>query len=343
MKKFKNIQAKYRREVFNVHQYWNINYTEKYFNGLEKDFKTFIKAKSYESAKDILRTRLSQEDPSVSIKAVQGFMFHKNYKNACNVKLRQKEWEQIRQASFPNENNVLYKLEVPRPEGNSNRFNKTNFEQLKTIGFKKGKENWSHIHRKGKILPLEKRDGMIYKGKWIKWDKDLMKQARQKIIGALIKANGNRTEAAKLIGVGRRKLYDLMAQFPKIDWKKDYPPPKPFSTAKPASREVRSQSQKKSMAKRMAEGFKPFQLSKEGEKKRIEKRTATARRKRQEYLNSMIPKIKKAFIANNNKRKASAESLGISTSCLCKIMRQTKDKVDWKREFPNSMIPKHLL
>ena len=67
----KNIQAKYRREVFNVHQYWNINYTEKYFNGVEKDFKTFIKAKSYESAKEILGKRLLQEDPSIKVKAVQ--------------------------------------------------------------------------------------------------------------------------------------------------------------------------------------------------------------------------------------------------------------------------------
>lgn len=341
--KSKSIQAKYRKEVFNIHQYWNMNYTEKYFNGLEKDFKTFIKAKSYETAKEILRKRLSEEDPSVKIKAVQGYMFHKNYKNAHNVKLRLKEWDQIRTASFPNENNVLYKMEIPRPEGYTNRFNKTDYEQLKKIGFKKGKENWSHLNRKGKILPLEKRDGMIYRGKWIKWDKNLMKQARQKLIGALVSANGNRTEAAKLIGVSRRKLYDLMAQFPKIDWKKDYPTPKPFSNSIPATRETRSKAQKKSMKRRIAEGYKPFDLSEEDKKKRVEKRVATAKKKRQEYLKSMIPKIKKAFLANNNKRKVSAQLLGISVSCLCKIMRQTQDVVDWKREFPNPNIPNYLL
>jgi hypothetical protein len=219
----KNIQAKYRREVFNVHQYWNINYTEKYFNGVEKDFKTFIKAKSYESAKEILGKRLLQEDPSIKVKAVQGFMFHKNYKNTFNIKLRTKEWEQIRSASFPNENDVLYKHEVPRAPGKSNRFNKTDMKHIRAIGFKGGKKNWSHLHRKGKTLPIKDREGMIYKGHWIPWNKDLMKKTRQQLIHAFIKTNGNRSKAAKHLGISRNKLYDLMAKFPAIDWNTEYP------------------------------------------------------------------------------------------------------------------------
>jgi len=61
MKKNKNIQAKFRRQYFRTDQYWNINYTESYQNGSESDFKTFIKARSYESAKDFLRKRILEE------------------------------------------------------------------------------------------------------------------------------------------------------------------------------------------------------------------------------------------------------------------------------------------
>ena len=77
MKRCKNIQAKFRKETFRTDQYWNINYTELYLNGEELDFKTFIKARSYASAKHILKKRLGEDEDVVKIKAVHGFMFHK--------------------------------------------------------------------------------------------------------------------------------------------------------------------------------------------------------------------------------------------------------------------------
>lgn len=223
MKRCKNIQAKFRKENFCTDQYWNINYTEQYAKGDESDFKTFIKARSYESAKHILKKRLAEDDSTIKIKAVQGFMFHKDYKNSKNLKIRSKEWDQIRSASFPNQNNVLYKLEIERAEHKTNRFNKTDYTHLKSIGFKKGAQNWSHIHRKGKSLPLKDRDGMIYVGKWISWDKDIMNTTRQRLINALIYTDGNRSKGAKHLGISRTQLYNLMAKFPQIDWAKEYP------------------------------------------------------------------------------------------------------------------------
>ena len=107
-----NRQAEYRRTTFKIAQYWNINYTERYSAGNEKDFKTIIFAKSYELALHILRSRLHEDDPSVKIKAVQGFMFHKKYHSSSNGRLGLKEWEQIRKSSFPNENNFLFKIEI---------------------------------------------------------------------------------------------------------------------------------------------------------------------------------------------------------------------------------------
>jgi hypothetical protein len=230
MKRCKNIQAKFRREKFRTDQYWNMNYTESYQDGRELDFKTFIKARSYESAKHILKKRIAEDDQKIKVKALIGFMFHKDYKSANNLKLRFKEWEQIRSASFPNQNNVLYKLEVKRGDGKTNRFNRTDYDHLQTIGFKEGKDNWSHINLKGKSLPLEDREGMIYQGKWIPWDKNIMNSTRQDLIDALIQTEGNRLKAAATLGVSRTKFYKLMAKFPRIDWNKEYPTPKPFST-----------------------------------------------------------------------------------------------------------------
>lgn len=339
MKRCKSIQAKFRKEIFRTDQYWNINYTERYHTGLESDFKTFIKAKSYESAKDILSRRVREDDPKTKIKAVHGFMFHKNYKNANNLRIGLKEWEQIRSASFPNENNFLYKLEIERAEGKTNRFNKTDYDQIKSIGFKKGDDNWSHIHNKGKTRPLKDREGMIYKGKWVKWDKNLMKATRQQLIDALIHTEGNRLKAAEYLGVSRNKLYNLMSRFPKIDWNKEYPAPKPFSTARKASFELRSKVQKEVMKKQIAKGFKPFPLSKEDDKKRRDKINATKRAKTEKRFKDLIPKIKRALRANKNIRKHAAKSLGMKSSYLSKLMHQTKDRVNWSKEFPNRNLP----
>ena len=225
--KNKNIQAKYRKQFFDVPQYWNISYTEKYSNKTEKDFKTFIKARSYESAKIILLDRLREDDPEIKIKSIHGHKFHDKYKDSNNVKLRTVEWEQIRSASFPNQNNTLFKLEVPRAEGKSNRFNWTNHEHLKTIGFKKGKDNWSSINVKGKTLPKEERAGMVYKGKWIRWNKEIMDKTRKSLISALIMDEGNRSKAARRLNISRHKFYSLLEKFPEINWRKDYPPKHP--------------------------------------------------------------------------------------------------------------------
>ena len=147
MSKKGNIQSKFRKQTFTVSQFWNINYTEVYENDTESDYKTFIKAKSYMEAKRILKQRLAEEEPPVKIKSVQGFMFHKAYKGLDKLRIGQKEWEQIRNASFPNVNNLIYKHNTPRDPEKSNRFNTTNIKHLKKIGFKKGHKNWNRSRR----------------------------------------------------------------------------------------------------------------------------------------------------------------------------------------------------
>lgn len=333
MVKKSNIQSKFRRQNFKTSQYWNLNYTEHDPAGSQVDYKVFIKAKSYEEAKHFLEKRLKEQDPPCKAKAIHGFMFHSNYRNASNIKLGVAEWDQIRSASFPNTNNMLYKLEIPRDPEKSNRFNATDYDHLKTIGFKEGKDNWSTIHRKGVFLSIEKRKGMIYKGKWVKWDKDAMNSTRKSLTDALIMCDGNRSKAAKYLNVSRHKFYSLMEKFPEVNWAKDYPvirgAPPPIPT------EQRSALAKKQMQKRMAAGFCPFNLSPESEAKRASNAKKTLKANKEKRWQERIPKIKDALDRHSNCRVKAAEYLGMQPANLKKFMRTTKHLVNWSEEYPS--------
>lgn len=345
-KRKKNKQYRARRKVYQVHQYWNINYTEKYDDGSEKDFKTFIKAKSYDFAKEILLKRLREDDPNIKIKAVQGFLFHQKYKSQGRKGLGITDWDLIRKAAFPNGNNAIFKHEIIRDPKKSNRFNETDYEHLKTIGFKSGEENWSTIHRKGKILPIDERSHMIFKGKWVPWDKVCRDNTRKEIIDALIQSRNVRQNAAKILNISRAKLYKLMSRFPEVNWDEEYPKPNPFENARKPDPKVMSEAQKKAMKKRMANGEIPFNLTPEQEKKRKEgkaKHIARQRKAREERLQSQVPLVKEALEACGNQRKKAAEHLGWKVSYLSKFMRLSKHMVNWSQEYPNSNISKKFL
>ena len=117
-----------------------------------------------------------------------------------------------------------------------------------------------------------------------------------------------------------------MAKFPKIDWNTEYPPPKPFSTARKPCPKLRSKIQKEVMRKKVAEGFKPFPLTPSQDASRREKIKSTQRKRRDERLKSFIPKVKQALRKNSNKRKDAAKYLGVKPSYLSKIMLQTKKR-----------------
>ena len=87
------------------------------------------------------------------------------------------DWENIRNSSFPNINNFLFKKELLRKKDYTNRFNKARAEDCKNIGFKKGCENWSHKNRKGIYKKLHERKGLAWTGgEWVKWDEQEMRK-----------------------------------------------------------------------------------------------------------------------------------------------------------------------
>ena len=170
MKKRRSIQKKFRNQKFHFYQYWNLRYTERDQDKSEKDYAVIIKAKSYDLAKSILIQKVSEDNPNITAKSIQGAMFHKDYTHN-GMKLNPELWSNIREAAFPNIANTLHKQFIPRAEGKWSRFSYP--RDLSHIGFKKGDQNWSRIHRKGKTLAPELRQGKIWKGdKWVVWNKE---------------------------------------------------------------------------------------------------------------------------------------------------------------------------
>lgn len=332
-RKAKNRQKVYRSTIYSFDQYWNINYTEIYKNETEKDFKSFIKSNSYENAKNILRKKMLEG--GVKVKSVQGFMFHAGYKGSNNRKLTFENWNQIKMASFPNENDFLFKVEIDRPEGYSNRFNKTNHEHLRTIGFKGGPNSYSSIHRKGKHLPIEKRMGKKWTGAtWVDWDKKEMELVEVRITEALLACDNNRFKASIYLKMGRTQLYKLMKRTKGLDWwNKEFPIKK--SPPPRVSKEKRSATQSKVMKRMMAEGHIPFgNLTQEQEEKKIKNRNASKKKKTKKRLDYWKPKIIEALSKCSNSRVKTAKYLEIKISYLKKIMIETKHEINWSVEFP---------
>tara|TARA_R110000824_G_scaffold145204_1_gene313434 strand:+ start:80 stop:1144 length:1065 start_codon:yes stop_codon:yes gene_type:complete len=345
-RKKKNIQQKFRQEQFKHDQFWNISYTEKYSDSFEKDFKTVIKAKSYSGAKDILLLKLEEDDPSVEAKAIQGFMFHKTYRifHPCYKQLGVKEWEHIHNCAFPNENNVLFKMEMPRPEWKTNRFNgsgKNNLSHIKKFGFKKGEDNWAVINVKGKILDADERADKIYKGKWVEWKEEDRNQKKNEVIDALNKADNVRKRASELLGINRNTLYYLFKKFPEVDWAEEYPAPPP-SRPTPSKEELSRRSQKgwATMKKRGVVPFGGSSNTPESIKKSIASRKKTMDDRRNKKLLNLEPKIRKALSANKNSRKLAAKYLNIKESYLAKCMYEIKKfmGINWSKEYPNRNI-----
>jgi hypothetical protein len=209
-----------RKTTFPIDQYWNVHYTEIFKDKTEKDYKTIIKSRSANFAKEILLKKVKEDNPGHRIKSFSCFLLSKK-STINNLKLDLKDWGHIRACSFPNVANILFKHLYERPKHYTNRFNKIkNYQKLNV--FKSGQ-----VPKPKPLTDLEKSH-MIYKGKWIPWPKKEREAFKEKIILSLSLNNNNRKEAAKHMGVSSRYFRKILTKrFPEIDWAKSYPPPPP--------------------------------------------------------------------------------------------------------------------
>ena len=117
-------------------------------------------------------------------------------------------------------------------------------------------------------------------------------------------------------------------------WNSEYPMEKPVPPR--VSREQRSITQKKVMARRAQKGSIFFDKSEQAEEKRIRNLKAAKSKQKNAYRESLIPKIKKALIENNNIRTLAAKSLNVKYGTFKAWIDRTKFLVDWSKEYPSS-------
>ena len=107
-------QKAFRSKKFSFDQYWKIQYSLFENKKEESTYISVIKARSFDLATEILFKKIKDESPFLKIKNIRGSMFHKNYhfdrsndrfQNIINIK----DWENIRNCAYPNENNFLFR------------------------------------------------------------------------------------------------------------------------------------------------------------------------------------------------------------------------------------------
>ena len=335
-RKKNNSQYHFSKKTFLYNQFWIVYYTEVHKSGEQQDFATFIKAKSHELCGLILKKKVKEDNPNVKIKSLRIFMLHKDFISKGSKKLGPVDWSYVHRSCFPNLNNFLFKHPLERKEGYDHRGGKTNLEHLKTIGFKKGQPNYSTLYRKGKSLPLTERKGKIWNGdRWIKWNREEMRNTKNEIIEALILNENNRTKAAESINMSKHKFYKLMHRCDTREWwNTNYPAAKRIPPK--ASREERSATQKRVMAERKLNGtFKLPNHTPELEAKRVNAVRHYKKVFSEEHNKIIIPKIKKSLSENHNIRSLAARSIGVKVSTFRNWIKKTQHLVNWQEEYPS--------
>jgi len=220
MPKKNSSHAKFRNTKFTYDQYWAIHYTEILKNKSELDYQSVIKARSADSAINILTKKIAEDNSDHKIKSVQVFMFSHG-STLYNLILNIEDWKHIRACAFPNFANHLFKHHKARPKGYNNRFNR-GIAPKNRVRFKKGNT------MRANTVSEEDKPYMQFKGHWVPWPKEEREALKEKIQLHLSLNDNNRTYAAKSLGIHVRYLHTLMKQkFVEVDWDKEFPPQKP--------------------------------------------------------------------------------------------------------------------
>lgn len=104
----KAFQKKCLETNFNYSQYWLISYTELRETQEKLKFKTIIQARSSTSALNILSKKTNSDNLNSKIINFKIKMLHKKFK-LNKKKLSLLNWMDIKNCSFPNEVNILFK------------------------------------------------------------------------------------------------------------------------------------------------------------------------------------------------------------------------------------------
>jgi len=93
---------------FEFPQYWKVFYRETLPNGESSEFRTVLRAKSKDFARNILLKKIKEDNAGVSVDWAHFYRFHGS-SEINGKKLSITDWAHIRNAAFPNEVNILFK------------------------------------------------------------------------------------------------------------------------------------------------------------------------------------------------------------------------------------------
>jgi hypothetical protein len=95
-------------QSYDYGHYWRVQYKETRSNGEKNNFKTIIYCRSKTFALKILKKKTKEDNPGATVSCVeiQRIGAHSRFNDK---KLSINDWFYVRNASFPNEVNVLFK------------------------------------------------------------------------------------------------------------------------------------------------------------------------------------------------------------------------------------------
>jgi hypothetical protein len=348
-----------RKHTFQHNQYWCLVYTECYKGGKERDFKIFVKARSSDLALNILMLRLQEDDTFLKVRSVTTSIVHDCWHvGDLGRKLSVKEWESIRNVSFPNDWNRIFKFEKKRTKDQFNRFNvphktlpkehnrkfqkasKKMVEKYLVGSFKPAcpklrkicysDEYCENSSRRRGYASLQNKD---HKEMELAYLKKIMKKYHGNVNWA---ADATSISAETPIGVesARRSLRNALKRFPEVDWHKEFPLTRRRVCEKNAMDNPESRAKLSQSLRKIGHKPPPNIKGTEQYKKWRASSDATWKVKKAKLYSDWKKRLAEALRKHNNKRLEASGELGISKPHFSRLLRRfAAEDEEFRKEF----------
>jgi hypothetical protein len=309
-------------------------------------------------ARQILEARLSEEEGFLRIRSVTYSLIHEYWQLATlRQRLSVTQWEAIRNVSFPNDWNRLFKFEKKRVKGQINRFNVpsrplTGEHKKKLI---KAVNKLVDIYIRGSFKPMcpelrklcnsgaytkesGQRRGFVSLRVKEHYDGELAYLKK-----LMTECGGNIQFSSERAGVNRSCFRRALDRFPEVNWKKEFPL---TYTREPICNSMDVPGARKKLAQTLrVMGHKPPPNKKGTKQYKKWKKTITATHRRKKAVREAEWKVKlmTTLRKHNHKRRPSAEELGVTISHMVRLMSAISQKdPQFKAEFLSPELSRRL-
>lgn len=334
-----SVQNKYRYKRFSSNQYWVVHFSEMLHGELLGNYRTIIKARSGELAKEILLKRISEENKNIKVISILFYFFHKSFNRFSGKRLNSciSTWDHIRNISFPNEFNKIFKLEKdkkynylhPMGRGDQHASDELNNERIARLKKFSDKKRGCVLPKSpeakkqfGKNTHVSLKD-VSFKKMEIKFLKGLMK-----------KHKGNKSACGDELGICSSAFRRYLKKFAEVDWNKEYPLTE--TRARRKNTEAQRLGHIEAVKTLRSRGFKFFNFKNKEEvlNKAKNTRAKTWQKKKEEKLKKIKTPFLKVLRKNNFHQMRTSKELGMSVGWVSNTIRDLKILYpNFKKEF----------